>query len=154
MKKRKAIYAISALLLLGGVVGMSSCGEPEPTPDPIPEPTPEPDPTFVEEFSVSLAGSAEIAASETVQIVATSLTEGVTGIFDYQVTSGQNFISVNDNGVVTGLNEGVGVVTVTCLNGPTTKPKTIEITCTGVAELANGAYNYVARTYEEKLEIL
>lgn len=154
MKKRKAIYAISALLLLGGVVGMSSCGEPEPTPDPIPDLTPEPDPTFVEEFSVSLAGSAEIAASETVQIVATSLTEGVTGIFDYQVTSGQNFISVNDNGVVTGLNEGVGVVTVTCLNGPTTQPKTIEITCTGVAELANGAYNYVARTYEEKLEIL
>ena len=58
MKKRKAIYAISALLLLGGVVGMSSCGEPEPTPDPIPDPTPEPDPTFVEEFSVSLAGNA------------------------------------------------------------------------------------------------
>ncbi len=154
MKKRKAIYAVSALLLLGGVVGMSSCGEPEPTPNPIPDPTPEPDPTFVEKFSVSLAGSAEIATSETVQIVATSLTEGVTGIFDYQVTSGQDFISVNDNGVVTGLKEGVGVVTVTCLNGPTTQPQTVEITCTGVADPANGAYNYVARTYEEKLEIL
>ena len=72
MKKRKAIYAVSALLLLGGVVGMSSCGELEPTPDPIPDPTPEPDPTFVEEFSVSLAGSPEIAASENVQIVPTS----------------------------------------------------------------------------------
>ena len=63
MKKRKAIYAVSALLLLGGVVGMSSCGEPEPTPEPIPDPTPEPDPTFVEEFSVSLAGNAEIHIS-------------------------------------------------------------------------------------------
>ena len=42
MRKRKAIYALSALLLLGGVsvVGLTSCGPSEPEPGPGPNPGP------------------------------------------------------------------------------------------------------------------
>ena len=157
MKKRKLIYGFSALLLLGGIVGMTacSCGE---NPGPVDPPGPGPDnpeePTLVEKFSVSLSGKNTISTNETVQIIATSETEGVDGIFFYEVTSGSEFISVNDNGTVTGLKAGKGTVTVTCGNGPSTTPQTVEITCSGDAANANGAYNYVALDYEEKLDIL
>ena len=165
MKKRKLIYGFSALLMLGGLVGMTACGNSEPTPNPGPiNPNPGPDdpddpdnpsePSFVTDFSVSLSGSDTIATNETVQIVATSNTEGVEGIFSYEVISGEDAISVNDNGTVTGLAEGDGVVEVTCLNGPETEPKTVTIHCSGESERADGAYNYVGLSYEEKLEIL
>ena len=131
MRKRKAIYALSALLLLGGVsvVGLTSCGPTEPNPGPNPGPVVD---TKIDGFTLELSGSSEIVIGETVNAVATSTTAGVDGIFTYEVTSGQDVVSVNDNGTITGLTAGEATITVTCLN----------------------AYNYVASSYKEKLDIL
>ena len=159
MRKRKAIYALSALLLLGGVsvVGLTSCGPSEPEPGPGPGPGPVVD-TKIDGFTLELSGSSEIVIGETVNAVATSTTEGVDGIFTYEVTSGQDVVSVNDNGTITGLTAGEATITVTCLNLKETVPsseatKTVSVTVTGAAESTNGnAYNYVASYYEEKLD--
>lgn len=155
MKKRKFIYAVSALLLLGAPLALASCGGNTPTPQPTPNPNPNPGEGKVKDFSVSLSSEKAIYTGEQVTIVATSLTEGVTGEFIFDVTSGSEFISVNDNGVVTGLSKGKGVVTVKCRNGADDlKDKTVEIECLGQPENAVGPYNYVASSYEEKLQIL
>ena len=159
MRKRKAIYALSALLLLGGVsvVGLTSCGPTEPNPGPNPGPVVD---TKIDGFTLELSGSSEIVIGETVNAVATSTTAGVDGIFTYEVTSGQDVVSVNDNGTITGLTAGEATITVTCLNLKETVPsseatKTVSVTVTGEAESTNGnAYNYVASSYEEKLDIL
>ena len=159
MRKRKAIYALSALLLLGGVsvVGLTSCGPSEPEPGPNPGPVVD---TKIDGFTLELSGSSEIVIGETVNAVATSTTAGVDGIFTYEVTSGQDVVSVNDNGTITGLTAGEATITVTCLNLKETVPsseatKTVSVTVTGEAESTNGnAYNYVASSYEEKLDIL
>ena len=155
MKKRKFIYAVSALLLLGAPLALASCGGNTPTPQPTPNPNPNPGEGKVKDFSVSLSSEKAIYTGEQVTIVATSLTEGVTGEFIFDVTSGSEFISVNDNGVVTGLAKGKGVVTVKCRNGADDlKDKTVEIECLGQPQNAVGPYNYVASSYEEKLQIL
>ena len=99
MRKRKAIYALSALLLLGGVsvVGLTSCGPTEPNPGPNPGPVVD---TKIDGFTLELSGSSEIVIGETVNAVATSTTAGVDGIFTYDVTSGDGVVSVNDNGTM------------------------------------------------------
>ena len=162
MKKRKAFFALSALLLLGGtsIVSLTSCGgDPAPDPDPGVNPNP-PVTNGVKSFSVELSGSNQIVVGETVNAVATSNTSGVDGIFTYNVTSGEGVVTVNDNGTITGQKAGSATVTITCVNLDSTaaeneKTKTVDITVTGEAALTNGnAYNYVASSYEEKLEIL
>ena len=69
MRKRKAIYALSALLLLGGVsiVGLTSCGPTEPDPGPNPGPVVD---TKIDGFTLELSGSSEIVIGETVNAVA------------------------------------------------------------------------------------
>lgn len=158
MRKRKAIYALSAFLLLGGVsvVGLTSCGPSEPD-GPV---TPPIGDTQIDGFTVALSGSNEIVVGETVNVVATSSTSGVDGIFTYDVTEGGSFVKVNDNGTVTGVAPGKATITVTCLNlkegvAESERTKTATVTVTGTAESTNGnAYNYVASSYEEKLDIL
>ena len=158
MRKRKAIYALSAFLLLGGVsvVGLTSCGPSEPD-GPV---TPPIGDTQIDGFTVALSGSNEIVVGETVNVVATSSTSGVDGIFTYDVTEGTSFVKVNDNGTVTGVAPGTATITVTCLNlkegvAESERTKTATVTVTGTAESTNGnAYNYVASSYEEKLDIL
>ena len=116
MKKRRVIYGLSSLLLLGGLVGVVSC-QPEPTPEPTPEPKPDPDKKpGVESFTVELSGSNSISIGETVNIVATSNTDGYEGIFGFTVIEGKNFIDVNDNGTVTGIAAGTAKVQVECFN--------------------------------------
>lgn len=156
MKKRRGLYALSSLLLLGGLVGVVSCGNDNPTPpDPV-DPNP-PVVKYVEDFSVTLSGNDTIVVGETVNVVATSLTEGVNGIFTYAVEG--NAVSINDNGLVTGLSAGTATIKVTCVNmspslSEEQRTKTIQITCAGEIADATGAQNYVGSTYEEKLDIL
>ena len=98
MRKRKAIYALSAFLLLGGVsvVGLTSCGPSEPD-GPV---TPPIGNTQIDGFTVALSGSNEIVVGETVNVVATSSTSGVDGIFTYDVTEGDAVTKVIYKGEV------------------------------------------------------
>lgn len=158
MKKRRVIYGLSSLLLLGGLVGVVSC-QPEPTPEPTPDPKPDPDKKpGVESFTVELSGSNSISIGETVNIVATSNTDGYEGIFGFTVIEGENFIDVNDNGTVTGIAAGTAKVQVECFNMSSdfadSSTQTVDITVTGEATQAVGAANFVGKTYEEKLDIL
>ena len=157
MKKRKGIYALSAFLLLGGLsaVALTSCGGGDEPDTPV-GPT---KPTKISGFKLELSGSDKIVIGETVNVVGISNTSGVDGIFTY-VSSDETVVSINDNGTATGNKVGTATITVTCLNledgvSASEKVKTIDITVTGEATTTNGnAYNYVASSYEEKLDIL
>ena len=174
MKKRKYLFALSALLLLG--LPLASCGgedtptvpvDPTPGPDdggddPVtPDPGGDDDPvdlTKVASFEVSLSGSGEIYAGESVYISCTAENakgEAVTGNYTYQVTAGGNFIEVDTNGKITGKAPGQGTVTVRVRNGVEgLEPKTVTIKVLEAPERAVGAFNYVGKSYEEKLDIL
>ena len=64
MKKRKFIYAVSALLLLGAPLALASCNGNTPTPQPTPNPNPNPSEGKVTDFSVSLSSEKAIYTGE------------------------------------------------------------------------------------------
>lgn len=153
--KKRLLFAVSALLLCGSPLILTSCGDGVNGPVDV-DPN---DPSkVVSEFSVSLSNSkGEVSIGDTITITPKVVTPATaTGQFTYAVKSGsETFISVNLNGVVTGLAEGEGTVIVTCTNGAEDlKPQEVTIKVLGEATNAVGAYNYVAESYEEKLNIL
>lgn len=180
MKKKKFIYALSALLLLGGTVGLASCGGSN-TPD-VPNPDDGDNPggddgdtpiiTYMDGFTVDLSigynensehekaedGSINIYVGETVNVVATSSTSGVDGIFTF-TSSDDTVATVTDNGTVTAQGQGTATITVQGINMDVSKPeseriKTVTINVVGDATKAEGAFNYVGSSYEEKLDVL
>lgn len=179
MKKKKFIYALSALLLLGGTVGLASCGGSN-TPD-VPNPGGDdgdnpggdtPIITYMDGFTVDLSigynedsenekaeeGSINIYVGETVNVVATSSTSGVDGIFTF-TSSDDKVATVTDNGTVTAQGQGTATITVQGINMDVSKPeseriKTVTINVVGDATKAEGAFNYVGSSYEEKLDVL
>ena len=156
MKKKKSLYALSALLMLGGLVAMTGCGGGD-TPDPVPPGPVEND--KVDSFTLELSGSSDIYIGETVNVVPVAK-NGANGVYTYTLTSGEKIVSVNDNGTVTGLAKGSATISVTCLTmvdgtPDSEKTKTISVNVVGEAESSNGkAENYVASSYEDKLDIL
>ena len=157
--KKRLLFAASALLLCTSPFILTNCGGKTDVVGPGPS-GPVDTSKLVSEFSVSDKNDnkpRKITIGETFTITPKVITpSGVTGTFTYQVKSGsESIISVNLNGVVTGLAKGTGTVIVTCTNGVEgLQPQEVTIEVLGEAENALGAYNYVASSYEEKLDIL
>ena len=114
-------------------------------------------PNFKVELSVS---SPSISIGEEIVVVATSTDENIQGIFNYEISSGSEFIDLNtDTGVVTGRANGTATIRATCLNmdpnlSVEKRSKTISVTVDGTAKVATGAFNYSDLSYKEKLDIL
>ena len=153
--KKRLLFAASALLLCTSPFILTNCGGKTDIGGPT---GPVDTSKLVSEFSVSLSSaSGQVTTGETITITPKVITpSNVTGTFTYQVKTGsESIISVNLNGVVTGLAKGTGTVIVTCTNGVDgLQPQEVTIEVLGEAENALGAYNYVAKSYEEKLDIL
>lgn len=156
MKKKRFVYALSAMLLLGAP--LVACG---PKNDPVTPPGPGPvDPVNgdVHSFDAALSGSSSIVVGETVNIVISNVidkdgNEISDAEFDY-TSSDEDIASVNSNGTIRAVKAGEATITVECLDGDKDlETKTFTITVSEV-ELADGAFNYVAKTYEERLDIL
>ena len=157
MKKRRFVYALSAMLLLGTpLVGCNNNSEPSGPDKPIPNPT-EGD---VHYFDATLSStSTTIGVGETLNIVISNVIDKdgkaiSDAEFDYS-SDNESVATVNTNGTITGISAGNAKITVECLDGDAELAvKTFDITVTGSLENANGAYNFVAMDYEEKLDIL
>ena len=153
--KKRLLFAASALLLCTSPFILTNCGGKTDIGGPT---GPVDTSKLVSKFSVSLSSeSGQVTTGETITITPKVITpSNVTGTFTYQVKEGsESIISVNLNGVVTGLAKGTGTVIVTCTNGVEgLQPQEVTIEVLGEAENALGAYNYVAKSYEEKLDIL
>ena len=153
--KKRLLFAASALLLCTSPFILTNCGGKTDVGGPggVTDTS-----KLVSEFTVSLSSAeGSVTIGETITITPKVVTpSGVTGTFTYQVKEGsESIISVNLNGIVTGLSEGTGTVIVTCTNGVEgLAPKEVSIDVLPEAENAVGAYNYVAKSYEEKLDIL
>lgn len=154
MKKKRLVYALSALVLLGGPLALSSCdggqGVGPVTPDPE-------DDTKVASYEISLSSDKALNVGETVYInVSAKNSKGATveavAVFR---SSDEAIATVESNGLVKAVGEGVATITVRIRNGVDgLASKTIDVTVLGEAEVAEGAYNYAGYSYEEKLEIL
>ncbi len=159
-RKNKVAVALCALFLIGAPFYLTGCGEEQVTP-PIPTP-PGPEVTYgdVLEFSAELSSTKPIAVGETISVVAKVVSpENAEGNFSFSVKEGsESIISVNSNGLITGLAQGTGTVVVTCntLAEEATMDRDLELTVvvSGTGENAVGAYNFAASSYEDKLEIL
>ena len=166
MKKRKILYGLTALLLLGTPLAtLASCGDSgEPVnPNPDDKPGPEVD-DEVANFDVRLSfneGKDSIYIGEEVNVICSNpvnkdgdALQGVEYIFK---SKNEEIASVSDSGTVIGLKEGTVTIEVTCRNAAETfTPKTLTIKINGEAPIATGGYSFVSseNPYVDKLEIL
>ena len=157
MKKRRFVYALSAMLLLG--TPLVGCNNNPDQPDPD-KPLPTPTGGDVHYFDATLSStSTTIGVGETLNIVISNVIDKdgkaiSDAEFDYS-SDNESVATVNTNGTITGISAGNAKITVECLDGDAELAvKTFDITVTGKLENANGAYNFVAMDYEEKLDIL
>ena len=158
MKKRRFVYALSAMLLLGTpLVGCNNNPDQPDSDKPLP---PTPTEGDVHYFDATLSStSTTIGVGETLNIVISNVIDKdgkaiSDAEFDYS-SDNESVATVNTNGTITGISAGNAKITVECLDGDAELAvKTFDITVTGKLENANGAYNFVAMDYEEKLDIL
>lgn len=166
MKKRKVLYGLTALLLLGAPLGaLASCGGDD-TIDPTPGPDDNPDVdddeivSFEAKFSFN-EGVDSLTIGESVNIICSNAKNGkgevVEGVEYSYTVKDENVVSVSASGTVTGLNTGETTIEITCRNASDKlTPVTLTIKVSGEAPIASGGHSFVssANPYQDKLEIL
>lgn len=164
MKKRKVLYGLTALLLLGTPLAtLASCGGPE---EPIGPGGSTTDPTNDEvvNFEVKFSfndGVDSIQIGEQVNILCSNAVnsdgEAIDGVEYIFTSKNEDIASVSGNGTVTGLKEGTATFEITCRNASDTlEPKTLTLKVNGDAPIATGGFSFVSseNPYQDKLEIL
>lgn len=166
MKKRKILYGLTSLLLLGTpLTTLVSCGSDEPVePTPDPDPTPDPSTEGIVNFDVELSLNEEnknIKIGETVNIICSNAIDNnnkkvdkVEYIFD---TTDTSIVKLSANGTVKGLKEGTAKILITCKGAADSfEPKEVSITVGGEPSIATGGYSFVSsdNPYVDKLDIL
>ena len=156
-KGTKVAIALSALFLLGGPLFLTACG-PTDNPGPV-------GPIYgdgdVLNFDVELSSTKSISVGEYINVVATvtEVEQGATNVvgeFIYE-SEDPSIADVDSNGRITGVKAGTTTISVICDNfggEESNRTKTIQVTVSGDASNATGAFNYSGASYEEKLDIL
>ncbi len=158
MKKNRLIHALASLVIIGGAVGYLVSCDRDTTENPNPGGTGTTNDGEIVEFSIGLSSSKDISVGETISVVPTvvSPTNYEEALFVYD-SNDSSVATVDDNGKITGVSAGTATISVTCDNfggdvGEETK--TVDVTVSGEASYATGAYTYAGSDYEDSLEIL
>ena len=158
--KKKFIFALSSMLLLAGPLTlMTSCKGDDPKPQPQPGPGPVDEGT-VASFTCTKSLSGNISVGEEITIVVKAYDADRKEVSDAKFTfipDDESIISevALDTGKFVAKKTGTANITVTCLDGVAgLAEQTVSVTIGNLEGNAEGAYNYVGKTYEEKLEIL
>ena len=165
MKKRKVLYGLTALLLLGTPLAtLASCGSDEPvTPTPPPVIGPSTPTDGIVNFDVALSLNEDnraIKIGETINIICSNAVDnkGTVVFPEYSYsTNDKEIVSVSNNGTVKGLKEGTATISITCRGAASSlTPKTVTITVGNQADIATGGFSFVSseNPYKDKLDIL
>lgn len=162
MKKRKVLYGLTAMLLLGSpLLAVTSCGgSDEPN---VPVPPPVVNNGTVQSYQIELSlNTNTINVQETINVIPTKIVDKDGNIvtkaeFAFK-SSNEDVATVNSSGTVKGLKEGTTTITVQCRDMAKDVPseQTVDIVVSGNAAIVGGGYSYVSseNPYEDKLDIL
>lgn len=149
MRKGKFVLGFATLCLV--TFGATSCGKTPDTPTP---PTPAPQKVDVKDFTLEAGVSNNLMyKGEINSVVPMEISpSNATKEFEY-VSSAPNIVTVNPvNGQITANGVGEAIITCTATYGGISKKITIKVEES--ASQASGGYNFQAKSYEEKAEII